>query len=42
MARPQFAITGPRKPGKQLIGVPSTDAVIQHGLELVDNFVNDY
>ena len=42
MARPQFAITGPRRPGKQLVGVPSTDAVIQHGLELVGNFVNDY
>lgn len=42
MSRPQFAITGPRKPNKQLVGVPATEAVIRHGLELVANFVNDY
>lgn len=42
MSRPQFAITGPRRPNKQLVGVPSTEAVIRHGLELVANFVNDY
>ena len=42
MSRPQFAITGPKKAGKQLIGLPATEAVIQHGLELVNNFINDY
>lgn len=42
MARPQFAITGGKKMGKTLIGVPSTPAVIEHGLELVGNFINDY
>ena len=42
MARPKFAITGPRRPNKQLIGLPATEAAIQHGLELVQNFVNDY
>lgn len=42
MSRPQFALTGPKKPNKKLIGVPSTPAVIKHGLELVNNFVNDY
>lgn len=42
MSRPQFAITGPKKQGKQLVGVPSTPAVIEHGLELVANFINDY
>ncbi len=42
MERPAFAVTGNRKTGKRLIGVPSTTAVINHGLELVGNFINDY
>ena len=25
-----------------MIGVPATEAVIKHGLELINNFVNDY
>ena len=41
MARPKFAITNV-KSNKNLIGVPATDAVIQHQLELISNFVNDY
>lgn len=45
MARPAFAITGGggrRRGQKTLIGVPSTPAVINHGLELVGNFIDDY
>lgn len=45
MARPEFAITGRAKQSrsqKKLIGVPSTEAVIKHGLELVDNYILDY
>lgn len=25
-----------------MIGVPATEAIIKHGLELINNFVNDY
>ena len=44
MKRPEYAIsTKARKVvTKKLIGVPSTEAVIKHGLELVGNFLNDY
>lgn len=42
MSRPKFAISGNTRAGKHLIGVTSTQAVIQHGLELVGNFINDY
>lgn len=46
MDRPDFAYTGSKttRTGKvkRLIGVPSTKAVIDHGLELVANFVQDY
>lgn len=44
LARPEFAVSSKtrRSAGKQLIGVPSTDAVIKHGLELVSNFISDY
>lgn len=46
MERPDFAYTGPktnvRGQRKRLVGVPSTKAVIDHGLELVANFVADY
>ena len=44
MSRPDFASNnGSRKnPVKRLIGLPATEAVIRHGLELVGNFINDY
>jgi len=42
MKRPDFAVTNKRNTGKQLIGVPSTEAVINHGLELVGSFINDF
>lgn len=44
MARPEYATSGPKKGRviKKLIGLPATEAVIKHGLELVAAFVNDY
>ena len=43
MSRPKVALQGGvRKPGKNLVGVPGTPAMIQHGLELIQNFLADY
>ena len=47
MARPDFASPNKssgfrRTQPKQLIGLPATEAVIRHQLELIQNFVNDY
>lgn len=43
MSRPKFAISNKsNRAGKQLIGVPSVPYVIEHGLELVNNFINDF
>ena len=44
MSRPDFASNNGsrRNPVKRLIGLPATEAVIRHGLELVGNFINDY
>lgn len=44
MSRPDFASNSGsrRNPSKRLIGLPATEAVIKHGLELVNNFINDY
>lgn len=41
MPRPEFAMTGKnaRNRGKRLIGIPSTPAVISHGLELISDYV---
>lgn len=45
MKRPEFAISS-RRPAKmvtkRLIGVPATEAVIKHGLELIETFLEDY
>jgi hypothetical protein len=37
MERPEFAVSGrnKRRPTKRLIGIPSTESVIGHGLELI-------
>lgn len=43
MSRPSFATpSNKRGPTKNLVGVPATEAVINHGIELVGNFINDY
>lgn len=45
MTRPDFAISQKAKAGrsqKRLIGLPATEAVIRHGLDLVGTYINDY
>lgn len=44
MSRPEYAVSvkNRKKTTKRLIGVPSTESVIKHGLELVQSFLNDY
>ena len=45
MARPAIAISGAlrkSKSNKRLIGVPGTESMIRHGLELIANFLNDF
>lgn len=43
MARPEYATTikNRNRGTKKLIGLPATEAVIKHGLELIGMFVND-
>lgn len=44
MARPEYATASKIKnrSAKRLIGLPATEAVIKHGLELVGLYINDY
>lgn len=43
MSRPKVALQGGiKRPGKNLIGIPGTPSIIQHGLELIQNFLSDY
>lgn len=44
MSRPEYAVSNKnkRKGTKRLIGIPSTEAVIKHGLELISAFLSDY
>ena len=43
MSRPKVALQGGnRRPGKNLVGIQGTPAMIQHGLELIQNFLADY
>jgi len=44
MSRPEYAVSikNRKKITKRLIGVPSTEAVIKHGLELISAFLSDY
>ena len=43
LSRPDFALPQKMQRGrKQLIGVPAKDTVIHHGLDLIDNYINDY
>lgn len=44
MARPEFAVSNraKRTTTKNLIGLPATEAVIKHGLELIEMYVEDY
>ena len=45
MERPDFAITTKTRMSrnkKKLIGLPATEAVIRHGLDLIGQYINDY
>lgn len=45
MERPEFAIatkTRMSRNKKKLIGLPTTEAVIKHGLELISMYIEDY
>ena len=44
MSRPEYAVSvrNRKRSNKRLIGVPSTEAVIKHGLELISAFLSDY
>lgn len=44
MKRPEFAVStrAQKQVTKRLIGVPATEAVIKHGLELIAAFLEDY
>lgn len=45
MARPEFAVSGKTRKShvtKRLIGLPATEAVIRHGLDLIGMYINDY
>ena len=45
MSRPEFATAGRsvvRRQQKRLIGIPSTTAVIEHGLELITVYLSEY
>ena len=44
MTRPDFAISqkARTRSSKRLIGLPATEAVIRHGLDLIGQYINDY
>lgn len=45
MERPEFAVTTKTRMSrnrKKLIGLPATEAVIKHGLELISMYIEDY
>lgn len=44
MSRPEYAVSVKikKRPTKRLIGVPGTEAIIKHGLELISGFIADY
>jgi hypothetical protein len=45
MSRPEFAVSQKArvtKSQKRLIGLPATEAVIKHGLDLIGQYINDY
>lgn len=45
MSRPEFAVSSKTRTNqarKKLIGLPATEAVIKHGLELISMYVDDY
>lgn len=42
MRRPKSSLGDIKKGNSAMMGVPATETIIKHGLELINNFVNDY
>ena len=42
MRRPKSSLGDIKKGNSAMVGVPATETIIKHGLELINNFVNDY
>ena len=42
MRRPKSSLGDIKKGNSNMIGIPATEAIIKHGLELINNFINDY
>ena len=42
MRRPKSSLSDIKKGNSAMIGVPATETIIKHGLELINNFINDY
>ena len=42
MLRPKSTLSDIKKGNSKMIGVPATESVIKHGLELINNYINDY
>lgn len=42
MRRPKSSLGDIKKGNSAMLGVPATETIIKHGLELINNFVNDY
>lgn len=42
MKRPKSTLSDIKRGNSQMIGVPATEAVIKHGLELINSYINDY
>lgn len=42
MKRPKSSLSDIKRGNSQMIGVPATETIIKHGLELINTYVNDY
>lgn len=42
MKRPKSSLSDIKRGNSQMIGVPATETIIKHGLELINNYINDY
>lgn len=42
MRRPKSTLGDMRRGNSQMIGVPAAEPYIKHGLELINDFINDY
>jgi hypothetical protein len=42
MKRPKSSLSDIKRGNSQMVGVPATETIIKHGLELINDFINDY